>query len=157
MPGAPRAASLVVRIDLVRRPYFHELELPTLRLVRSIELANPINILGQGRVVVVAPDGKQVYIETWRQTGPTRFDPSLEVGQPDGDYGIAIYDVAQGAVIREITLDAPWWPGRSIRAPGRQARCAVQDSRGGSNRRPSRGKAGGEPCWRLRRRGGGQC
>jgi DNA-binding beta-propeller fold protein YncE len=89
-------------------PYFSELELPSLRRLRSAELPNPINILGQGRVVVASPDGTEVYVETTRIIGPTRWDPRLYTGQPDSEYGIAVYDVAQGSFTREFQLDAPW-------------------------------------------------
>ena len=30
------------------------------------------------------------------------------MGQPESDYGIAVYDVAQGAFSRSMTLPAPW-------------------------------------------------
>jgi hypothetical protein len=40
-------------------------------------------------------------------TGPSRFDPQLRVGQPESEYGIAVYDVAGGAFARSITLPAP--------------------------------------------------
>jgi hypothetical protein len=43
-----------------------------------------------------------------RITGPYRFDAQLRVGQPESDYGIAVYDVARGAFSRSITLSAPW-------------------------------------------------
>jgi dipeptidyl aminopeptidase/acylaminoacyl peptidase len=36
------------------------------------------------------------------------MDPKLRVGQPDSEYGIAVYDVARGAVTRHIRLDPPW-------------------------------------------------
>ena len=87
---------------------FAELETPSLRVLHQTWLPNAINLLGAGRVVAVAPDGTEVYIETWPQTGPQRIDPELRVGQPDGEYGVAVYDVAQGAFVRQIRLDSPW-------------------------------------------------
>ena len=48
----------------------------------------------------VAHDGAEVYVETMRITGPSRFDAQLRVGQPESEYGIAVYDVARGAFSR---------------------------------------------------------
>lgn len=87
---------------------FDELETPSLRVLHRISLPNAINLLGTGRVVAVAPDTTEVYVETWRQTGPPRIDPELRIGQPDGEYGVAVYDVARAAFVREIRLDPPW-------------------------------------------------
>ena len=96
------------RAYLLDGPRFSELETPSLRVLRQTSLSNPINLLGVGRVVAVAPDGAEVYVETWHQTGPLRVDPQLGVGQPDGEYGITVYNVAQGAFVREIQLEPPW-------------------------------------------------
>lgn len=109
---------------LLDGPYLHELELPTLRRTRSAELPNSINILGHGRVVAVSPDGSEVYVQTWRQTGPTRIDRQRGIGQPDGDYGVAVFDVAQGTFTRAITLDPPWC-GVADLFPLPEARLAV--------------------------------
>jgi hypothetical protein len=43
-----------------------------------------------------------------RVIGPQRFDQRLRVGQPDSEYGIAIFDVAKGTFTRTIWLDPPW-------------------------------------------------
>jgi len=52
---------------------------------------------------------ERVYVETCHAgDGRVRFDPQLGVGQPEGTYGVAIYDVAQGAFIRSFGLGAPW-------------------------------------------------
>jgi hypothetical protein len=50
----------------------------------------------------------EVYVETMRISGPSRFDPRLRVGQPESDYGIAVYDVARSAFSRSMKLAAPW-------------------------------------------------
>jgi hypothetical protein len=59
-------------------------------------------------IVAVAHDGAEVYVETMRITGPSRFDPQLRVGQPESEYGIAVYDVARGVFTRSMTLPPPW-------------------------------------------------
>ncbi len=85
-----------------------ELELPALKVLRRAPLADAINLLGRARVIAVASDGGEVYVETMRITGPQRFDPQLRVGQPESDYGIATFDVAQGAFTRTMRMDPPW-------------------------------------------------
>jgi hypothetical protein len=67
-----------------------------------------ISLLGWGRIVAIAADGRQVYVETMRLIGPNRMAPKLRVGQPDSVYGIAVYDVVLGAITRQIQLDPPW-------------------------------------------------
>lgn len=85
-----------------------ELATPSLQVLRRTPLPDAINLLGVGRVVAVASDGRHVYVETMRIVGPERWDPQLRVGQPESIYGIAVYDVAQGAFTGQIPLDAPW-------------------------------------------------
>jgi hypothetical protein len=87
----------------------NELELPSLRVIRRTRFADGIDLLGRARIVAAGHDGREVYVETWHASGgPTRFDPQLGVGQSEGTYAIAVYDVAQGAFSRTIGLDAPW-------------------------------------------------
>jgi hypothetical protein len=86
----------------------NELELPSLRVLRRASYPNGISLLGQATILAVAHDGAEVYVETMRITGPSRFDPQLGVGQPESEYGVAVYDVARGAFTRSITLQAPW-------------------------------------------------
>jgi hypothetical protein len=85
----------------------NELELPSLRVLRRALYPDGINLLGQASIVALAHDGAEVYVETMHITGPSRFDPQLRVGQPESEYGIAVYDVAGGAFARSITLPAP--------------------------------------------------
>jgi hypothetical protein len=85
-----------------------ELVLPTMQVVKRTSLTDVINLLGTDRVLAVSMDGKEVYAETARITGPVRWDPQLQVGQPDTAYGIAVYGVAQGAFVRSISLEPPW-------------------------------------------------
>lgn len=87
---------------------FLVLAAPGLRILHEMTLPDRINILGNGQVVAVAPSGDQVYVETTRIIGPNRWDPTLRVGQPDSQYGLAIYDVAKGRFTKEIWLDPPW-------------------------------------------------
>jgi hypothetical protein len=86
----------------------NELELPSLRVLRRALYPDGISLLGQATIVAVAHDGAEVYVETMRITGPSRFDPQLRVGQPESDYGIVVYDVARGAFSRSMMLAAPW-------------------------------------------------
>jgi hypothetical protein len=86
----------------------NELVLPTMQVVKRTTLADVINLLGTERVLAVSMDGLEVYAETAHIIGPVRWDPRLQVGQPDTDYGIAVYDVTQGAFVRSISLDPPW-------------------------------------------------
>jgi len=86
----------------------NELELPSLRVLQRAPYPDGINLNGQATIVAVAHDGAEVFVETMRITGPSRFDPQLRVGQPESDYGIAVYDVARGAFTRSINLPAPW-------------------------------------------------
>jgi hypothetical protein len=53
--------------------------------------------VGRARTVAVARDEREVFVESWRETGPVRFDPQLGSGQPEGIYGIAVYDVSSGS------------------------------------------------------------
>lgn len=85
-----------------------ELVTPSLQILHRTLLPDAINLLGTGRVVTVAPDGRHVYVETMRVIGPQRWDPTLRVGQPESVYGIAVYDVAQGTFTGQIPLAAPW-------------------------------------------------
>jgi len=85
-----------------------ELVTPSLQVLHRTLLPDAINLLGTGRVVTVAPDGRHVYVETMRIVGPERWDAQLRVGQPESVYGIAVYDVAQGAFTGQIPLAAPW-------------------------------------------------
>jgi hypothetical protein len=86
----------------------NELELPSLRGLGRARYSVWISLLGQATIVAVARDGAEVYVETMRITGPSRFDPQLRVGQPESEYGIAVYDVARGAFSRSMTLPGPW-------------------------------------------------
>jgi DNA-binding beta-propeller fold protein YncE len=88
--------------------HLSELATPSLTVLRRAVVQDAINLLGTARAVAVAPDGRQVYVETMRIVGPNRWDPRLRIGQPDSEYGIAVYDVALGAFTREIRLDPPW-------------------------------------------------
>lgn len=85
-----------------------ELTAPSLQVLRRVVIPDAIPLLGWGRVVAVAANGQQVYVETMRIIDPNRIDPQLRVGQPDSAYSIAVYDVARGAVTRQIPLDPPW-------------------------------------------------
>jgi len=85
-----------------------ELELPSLRVLHRAAILDGIDLLGEARIAAVAHDGAEVYVETMRIVGPQRFDPQLRVGQPDSEYGIAVYDVPQRAFTRTIRLDPPW-------------------------------------------------
>jgi DNA-binding beta-propeller fold protein YncE len=85
-----------------------ELELPSLRVVRRTPVADAIPLLGIQGVVAVAADGRSVYVETMRIVGPNRFDARLGVGQPESAYGVAVYDIAQGAFVGEVPLAPPW-------------------------------------------------
>lgn len=85
-----------------------ELDLPSLKVLRRAALADGINLLGRARIVAVAADGAEVYVETMRVVGPQRFDRELGVGQPESDYGIAVFDVARGVFTRTFRLDPPW-------------------------------------------------
>ena len=71
----------------------------------AIEPRNAINIPGTGRVVAVATNGKTVYAQTTRTAEPARSDPQIRAQQSWSAHGIAIYDVAQGAFVREIPLE----------------------------------------------------
>ena len=93
---------------LLDGPYFHELELPSLKPIRSIQIDDALAMLGTGRVVAVSPDGSEVYVETTRIVGSQKWDPQLATGQPDSVYGIAVYDVAHGVVTRRFDLAGPW-------------------------------------------------
>ncbi len=87
----------------------NELELPSSsRVLRRALYPDGISLLGQASIVAVAHDGAEVYVETMRITGPSRFDPQLRVGQPESDYGIAVYDVTRGGFSRSMKLAAPW-------------------------------------------------
>jgi hypothetical protein len=85
-----------------------ELELPSLRVLHRAAILDGIDLLGEAHIAAVAHDGAEVYVETMRIVGPQRFDPQLRVGQPDSEYGIAVYDVPQRAFTRMIRLDPPW-------------------------------------------------
>jgi hypothetical protein len=74
----------------------HELALPSLQLLHSVPAPNGINLLGTARVLAVAPDGQQVYLETMDT-----------LGDPTSEYGIAVYDVATAAFTRQIALQHP--------------------------------------------------
>jgi hypothetical protein len=71
------------------------------------ELAGLVDTM-QARAVAVAVDGRSVYVQTMRVVGPNRFDARLGVGQPESAYGVAVYDVARGAFVREVPLGPPW-------------------------------------------------
>jgi DNA-binding beta-propeller fold protein YncE len=92
--------------------HLSELDVLSLRVLRRAVVRDAISLLGTARVVAVAADGQQVYVETMRIVGGVppgpRWDPQLRVGQPDSAYGIAVYDVTRGAFTREIPLDPPW-------------------------------------------------
>ena len=96
--------------------HLSELNLPSLRVLRRAVVRDAISLLGTARVVAVAADGRQVYVETMRITGPNRWDPQLRVGQPDSDYSIAVYDVTRGTFTREFRLDPPWCGGADLYA-----------------------------------------
>ena len=85
-----------------------ELEAPSLRVLRQVAIDEGTGLLGLHRVVVVATSGEQVYVETIRIVGPNRWDPRLQRGQPDSEYGIAVFDVTRGVVTGEIRLEPPW-------------------------------------------------
>lgn len=85
-----------------------ELATPSLQVLHRTPLPDAINLLGIGRVMTVASDGRHVYVETLRIVGPEHWDPQLRVGQPESVYGIDVYDVARGAFTGQIPLDAPW-------------------------------------------------
>jgi hypothetical protein len=63
-------------------------------VLRRTPPGDAIDLLGRGRIEAVAAGGGEVYVETLRVIGPQRFDPRLGVGQPDSEYGIAVFDVA---------------------------------------------------------------
>jgi hypothetical protein len=85
-----------------------ELELPSLRVVRRAPVPDAVPALGLAGIVAVSADGRRVYVETMRVVGPPRQDARLGVGQPESLYGVAVYDVARGAVTGELPLDPPW-------------------------------------------------
>src|SRR5207248_1681926 len=78
--------------------HLRELTTPSLAVVWRADVHDAISLLGTARVVAVATDGRQVYVETMRIIGPNRWDPQLRVGQPESVYGIAVYDVTRGAL-----------------------------------------------------------
>jgi hypothetical protein len=86
----------------------NDVNLPTMQVVRRTSLSDVINLLGTASVLAVSADGQKVYVETARIVGPARWDQQLGTGQPDTDYSIAVYDVAQGAFVRSIPLERPW-------------------------------------------------
>src|SRR5438876_6606373 len=74
-------------VDLQRAEWrLNELELPSLRVLRRTLYPDGIGLLGQATIVAVAHDSTEVYVETMRITGPSRFDPQLRVGQPESEY-----------------------------------------------------------------------
>jgi hypothetical protein len=98
-----RGGSLAISPDGSRGYFFdgqqlHELALPGLQLRRSTPAPDGITSLGYARVVAVAPDGTEVYLETVDRPG-----------DPTSERGIAVYDVAQGMFVRQIRLAPPAW------------------------------------------------
>jgi len=67
----------------------------------------------------------EVYVETMRITGTSRFGAQMSVGQPESEYAIAVYDVARGAFSRSMTLPRRGVAGRALRALRRTVGRAV--------------------------------
>jgi hypothetical protein len=93
----------------------------------------------------------EVYVETMRISGPSRFDPRLRVGQPESDYGIAVYDVARSAFSRSMKLAGPVVRRRrALRAARRTVSSTLSNGSPGTTDRSQNRPAGRqrECVWR---------
>ncbi len=85
-----------------------ELEAPTLRRLRRTDVPDTLADWALvGETFAVAQDGREVYLEMVRSAGPPRRDERGSFTPAEGEYGIVVYDVAQGAFARTLPLDAP--------------------------------------------------